>query len=292
MGWPVGYIALDSVMETWPAQLVLDTLAELGFEAVDWSSRHFDPLTQSAETFCELVQRTRDRGLEVPQFLVAEDLVTPDQSAWEERVERTVRAVDAAAQAGVRSVGAATGPHRWNKDAMRVGIDLPEHEAWELAARGLRRIVAHADRSGVQVALEPVWGSLVDSGERLQTMLDAVPGLAVTFDPSHLVLPGDDIAAWIDAWKDRIVHVHLKDAFGTRGMEGTDFLFPLLGEGRVPWEEVLTGLAAAGYDGVASIEAESYRLLQQCYGNDPTGPARLSLELAHRLYAMAGVDRS
>jgi sugar phosphate isomerase/epimerase len=230
--------------------------------------------------------------LEVPQLLVPEDLVTPDQSVWKERVERIVRAVDAAAQAGVRSVGVTTGPHAWNKHAVRVGIDLTEPEAWELAARGLRRIVGHADGSGVHVSVEPVWGSLVDSGERLQRMLDAVPGLAVTFDPSHLVLAGDDIPAWIDTWKDRIVHVHLKDAFGTRGTAGKDFFFTLLGEGQVPWTNVLTGLAAAGYDGVASIEAESYRLLQQCYGNDPTGPAELSLELAHRLYATAGVDRA
>src|ERR1700730_1978038 len=147
MGWPVGYIALDSVMETWSTERVLGTLVALGFEAVDWSSRHFDPLAQPAAAFRELVERSRDRGLDVPQLLVAEDLVTPDPSSWDQRVEGTIRAVDAAAQAGVRSVGVATGPHRWNPTAVRIGIDLPEPVAWELAERGLRRIVGHADGS-------------------------------------------------------------------------------------------------------------------------------------------------
>lgn len=292
MAWPIGYVALDSVIQTWPTQRVIDTLDELGFEAIDWTNRHFDPLTEPAETFVELVERTRDRGLDVPQLLVADDLVAPDQAVWEERVQRAERAVDAAARAGVASVGVAAGPHRWVTSAVRVGIDLPEPEAWALAERGLRRIAGHAEGSGVRVALEPLWGSLVDSGERFQRMLDAVPALAVTFDPSHLVLPGDDIPFWIDAWKEKIVHVHLKDAFGRRGMGGEDFFFPLLGEGHVPWTEVLTALTAAGYDGVASIEAESYRLLRQCYANDPTEPARLSLDLARRLYAAAGVARA
>jgi sugar phosphate isomerase/epimerase len=288
--WPVGYIALDSVMETWPADQVLDSLVTLGFEAVDWSYAHFDPLTQSPEHFCDLVNRTRDRGLEVPQLLIAEDLVIPDKLTWEERVRRTLLAVDSAAQAGVRSVGVATGPHRWDQAAVRIGVDLPESEAWELAELGLRRLVSHAEGTGVSIALEPIWGSLVDSGARLQRMLDSVPGLAVTFDPSHLVLPGDDIPAWIDTWKERIAHVHLKDAFGVRGMEGVDFFFPLLGEGHVPWKDVLRGLAAANYSGFMSIEAESYRMLRQCYQNDPTGPAKLNLEFAHRLFDMAEVE--
>lgn len=292
MTWPVGYIPLNSVITEWPAQRVLDTLDGLGFKAIDWSNRHFDPLTESAEAFSELVRRTRDRGLEVPQFNVSEDLVTLDSAAWAERVERTVKAVEVAAQASVKSVGVTTGPHPWSPAALKVGADIPAADAWELAKEGMRRVVAAADGSCVSVGLEPVWGSLVDSGEDLQRMLDEVPGLGVTFDPSHLVLSGDDIPRWIHAWKDRIVHVHLKDAFGTRGRQGVDFFFTLLGEGQVPWEEVLTALAAIGYDGVATIEAESYRLLQQCYDNNPTEPARLSLELAQRLFAMAGVDRA
>jgi sugar phosphate isomerase/epimerase len=286
----VGYVALDSVIETWDADRVLDSLATLGFEAVDWSFAHFDPLAQSPEQFCDLVNRTRARGLEVPQLLIAEDLVMPDTRIWEERVQRTIHAVDAAARAGVHSVGVTTGPHRWNQTAARVGVDLPESEAWELAELGLRRFVDHAEGTGVRIALEPVWGSLVDSGAGLQRMLDLIPGLGVNFDPSHLVLPGDDIRAWIDSWGERIVHVHLKDAFGVRGMDGVDFFFPLLGEGSVPWKEVFRGLAAANYGGFVSIEAESYRLLRQCYGNDPTGPAKLNLEFAHRLYEMAELE--
>ena len=88
---------------------------------------------------------------------------------------------------------------------------------------------------------------------------------------------------------ERVVHVHLKDAFGSYGASGGDFLFPLLGEGGVPWQQLLKTLADDGYAGCASIEAESYALLYQCFDSDPTEPARISLQLANRLFALAGV---
>ena len=287
MKWPIGYVALDSVMEGWAPERAIGVLADLGFQAIDWSFVQFDRLDQSPTAFRDLVSRTRDAGLQVPQLVMADDLITLDAHLWTQRVNHLIRAVDAAAEAGVPSVGVSTGPHGWDRTALQVGIDISETQAWDLAVAGLTQVVEHADSSGVRIGLESVWGSLARSGERSQRMLDSVPDLGVTFDPSHFVLTGDDIPQWAHAWKDRIVHVHLKDGFGVQDSE--DFFFPLLGEGRVPWQQLLTTLADDGYDGYASIEAESYALLSQCFDNDPTEPARLSLQLANRLYALAGV---
>ena len=287
MKWPIGYVALDSVMEGWAPERATGVLADLGFQAIDWSFVQFDRLDQSPTAFRDLVSRTRDAGLQVPQLVMADDLITLDAHLWTQRVNHLIRAVDAAAEAGVPSVGVSTGPHGWDRTALQVGIDISETQAWDLAVAGLTQVVEHADSSGVRIGLESVWGSLARSGERTQRMLDSVPDLGITFDPSHFVLTGDDIPQWAHAWKDRIVHVHLKDGFGVQGSE--DFFFPLLGEGRVPWQQLLTTLADDGYDGYASIEAESYALLSQCFDNDPTEPARLSLQLANRLYALAGV---
>lgn len=289
MRWPLGYVALDSVMETWPSAKVIQTLSELGFASVDWSSSHFDPLKQPSSDFVDLVERSRSAGLEVSQLLVPEDFITPDVALREERLQRVLAGITAASEAGVRSVGLTAGPHPWSSSALEVGKDVTEEKAWEWAIPIFERIVEGAEKHDVLVGLEPVWGSIVDSGGSLQRMLKRVDGLGVTFDPSHLVLSGDDIPMWIRTWRGKIVHVHLKDCFGERGMDGVTFFFPLLGEGLVPWEGVFDALSEIDYEGFACVEAESYRLLEQGFQNEPAGPAALALSLANNLYNFAGV---
>lgn len=285
----MGYVALDSAIEKWAPERTIEVLVELGFAAVDWSFVQFDRLHQSPQAFRELVQRSRDAGLEVPQLVLADDLVTLDPHLWKQRVEHAYRAIDAAAEAGVATVGVNTGPHGWNSAAPRVGVDIDESQAWDLAVTGVARMVERAKANGVRIGLESVWNSIADNGESTQRMLEAIPDLGITFDPSHFVLPDDDSPMWAHQWRDRIVHVHLKDAFGRRGVANEDFFFPILGEGQVPWQRLLTTLNDDGYQGYASIEAESYALLDQCFDHDPTEPARLSLKLANRLYDLAGL---
>lgn len=101
---------------------------------------------------------------------------------------------------------------------------------------------------------------------------------AVTFDPSHFVLTGDDIPALVREWGPRLRHVHLKDAFGRPGREGEDFHFCLLGEGRVPWPELRSALEAAGYRGPLTVEFEAYRYYETVLGRDPEAAARLARE--------------
>lgn len=286
MRWPIGYVALDSVSEIRAPESVIEMLTTLGYAAVDWSFVQYDRLDRRSG-FRELVERSRQAGLAVPQLVLADDFVTLDPAVWSSRIEHTLHAVDAAAEAGVPTIGLSTGPHGWNDAALRTDVDIEFEQAWDLAATALSRIVDHASATSVRIGLESVWGSLADNGEATQRLLDAIPGLAVTLDPSHLVLTDDDIPAWVERWSDRVVHVHLKDAFGRRGKSGQDFFFPLLGEGRVPWVRVFTALRDGGYEGFASVEAESYSLLDQCFPDDPAGPAALSLNLVNRLYTLA-----
>lgn len=287
MRWKLGYVALDSVIETWTTDRAIEVLAGLGFEAVDWSFVQFDRLDQSPTAFRTLVEQSNSAGLQVPQLVLADDLITLERDVWQARVEHGFRAVDAAAEAGVATVGVNTGPHGWNASALRVGVDISESEAWDLAVEGVSRIVEHAAGTGVRIGLESVWNSVADNAASTHRLLEAVPGLWVSFDPSHFVLAGDDIPMWLHRWRGRVVHVHLKDAFGGRGKISEDFIFPLLGEGKVPWKQVLTILNEDGYQGFACIEAESYGVLRQCFENDPTELARLSLVLANGLFDLA-----
>ena len=253
---PVSFIATPGYDE-WPAEKVLESLTAAGYDSVEWTMAHADDLLQPASALaCQ------------------QDLVSGGQAA----VDETRRAIDAAAEAGIPVVNVLTGPNLWEDGARPVDAGTPPAEAeaaWSAALGGLEQICAHAEGSGVAVGFEPCWGTLAHDAAGARRVLDAVP-VSVCFDPSHFVMTGDDIPALIEEWGGRIVHFHLKDAFGRPAMEGEDFIFCLLGEGLVPWPGVFEALGRIGYSGALSVEFEAYRYYEQVLGEDPEAAARLS----------------
>jgi sugar phosphate isomerase/epimerase len=293
---PIGYVA-SGMGERSPAAIV-ELLAGAGYEAVDWTMEQFDPLRQPPERLRELAELARGAGLAVAQLMVHQDHVTLDGELWEQRVRRCERAVESCAHAGIPSIGALTGPNPWEPGAARVGVEVSEARAWELALRALERVLRCAEAEGVRVALEPCWGTLAHGRYRAEYLLAALDcaALAINFDPSHHVLCGDDIPGAVRAWSGRIAHVHLKDALGVSGpaarvcacgerrgavgVEGEDFAFLLPGEGAVPWPELLDALDEIGYAGAMSVENEAYRLLEGPLRGDVARSAALARELA------------
>jgi sugar phosphate isomerase/epimerase len=283
---PIGYVAADMGGRAVPEILAL--LAGAGYEAVDWTMEQYDPLSDSPGRLAEIVAHSHAAGLSVPQLMVHQDHVTLDDDLWEQRVRRAECAVLACAHAEIDSIGVLSGPNLWEPGAARIGTDLTEARAWELALRALERVLDRAEEEGVRVALEPCWGTLAHGRYRAEHLLAALDcaALAVNFDPSHHVLCGDDIPGAVRAWGGRIAHVHLKDAFGTSGpgaavagVEGEDFAFLLPGEGSVPWPALFDALDAIGYTGAMSIENEAHRLLAGPLRGDLARGAALAREL-------------
>jgi sugar phosphate isomerase/epimerase len=176
---------------------------------------------------------------------------------------------------------------RWEPGHARIGVDVTEPAAWELALAGLARILRRAEEVGIGVSLEPCWGTLIRDRYRTEYALARLdsPALGLTLDPSHFVMSGDDLAGLAEAWGERILHVHLKDAFGRAGIEGEDFVFLAPGAGVVPWPELLDSLAAAGYTGAMSVEFEAFGLLAGPLRNDPVAAAELCRGLVAGLMA-------
>lgn len=277
----IGYVAAD-IEDLTPEQLI-ETLAATGYGAVDWTMEQFDPLEEPDSVLVWLAERARAAGLATPQLMVHQDYVTPDPDEWERRVRRSERAVEAAAAAAIPSIGVVTGPNRWTDGW--TPLDGPDgigtERAWGLAQGALERVLRRAEAVGVMVALEPCWGTVTDDRATADRMLAALacPALGVTFDPSHFVMTGDDVGAMVDSWAERIVHVHLKDAFGRPGMPDEDFTFLLPGEGGVDWASLLGALDRAGYAGAMSVEFESFRLRDGALGGDVRRGADLARSL-------------
>jgi sugar phosphate isomerase/epimerase len=114
----------------------------------------------------------------------------------------------------------------------------------------------------------------IASAERAIAAVDGHPAFGFNYDPSHLGYQGVDYVAFIRRFSDRIVHVHMKDAWwgrgdGTAGVFGghTDFGdarrywdFRSVGRGDVDFEEIIVALNDIGYQGPLSVEWEDVRM--------------------------------
>lgn len=253
----LGYEDLD-------AAEVVESLTAAGYDGVEWTMAHLDDLREPAVALaCQ------------------QDFVSGGSGA----VERTLAAIERASEAEISTVNVLTGPNLWEPGAK----PRDDEVAWSMALGGLEAACKRGKELGVRIGLEPCWGTLAHDAATAARVLDAVP-VSVSFDPSHFVISGDDIPALIREWGPRIVHVHLKDAFGRPGMEGEDFHFCLLGEGGVPWPEVFSALDEAAYEGPLSVEFEAHRYYEQVLGSDPEAAARLARgQVAALLGSEAGV---
>jgi len=281
--------ALDFVDR--PAAEVAEVLAGLGYEAVSWPFARIDPHTRSDADRRQLVADTQAAGLAVSEWIVQLDFVHPDLVVRRERIDLAAAAVRAVAELDLGDVTARapvnlfTGPAPWDPDAPRLGRDLTEGEAWGMVLAAFDLLVPLAQECGVDLAVEGVFGHLVHDYYTTLELLRHydTPVLGINLDPSHGVLVGNDPPWVVRQLAERIRHFHLKDAVGRPGMFGETFVFPLLGEGVVPWAEFFAAVDEVGYEGYLSVEFESWDYYRQVLGNDPVEAARLSLELLARL---------
>ena len=272
----------------WPSDKVVKTLKDLGYDGIEWTTAHFSAADPAKAR--RAVEQTREAGLEVSRIMAHEDFVCLDRRERERRIDGVVGIVQLAGELGVPSVGSMTGPAPWDPKAPRIPADIAEGEAWEMALDAHRRIARAAELSGTTISSEGVFGMLAHDFYSHRYLLDRIdsPALGVNFDPSHGILSGNfDIGWLIDQWGERILHCHLKDAVGISQRPG-EFIFPLLGEGRVDWTAFFQGLERRGYDGFASVEFESWHYLAQVLGDDPARAAAVSIRQVRALREAAG----
>jgi sugar phosphate isomerase/epimerase len=281
-----GYMASLGFSGMEPARVV-GVLADLGYLGVEWTLAHFNPRAKSPAELESLVETTRAGGLTVSEVVVQQDLVTRDAAAREDRLKLTEECIRAAADTGVSILNVFSGPAPWDPGAPKLGRDITDAEAFDLVTSGFQRLLPLAEEKGVSLAVEAVFGMLCRDYYTMRELFSRLDSesLAVNMDPSHYALYRNDVAMAVQAFGSKIVHVHLKDVVGVPGMPGDEFLFPLLGEGRVDWKAFYAELDAAGFDGFLSVEFESFDYYSKVLKGDPVAAARLSMEQIRALEA-------
>lgn len=279
--------ALD--YEKWPAAKVAGALAAQGYSAVEWTLAHFDPRRMKASELDGVIALSRKAGLEVSEIAVQQDLVSRDPEAVKARVALTIETARAAAANGVRNINVLTGPCRWEAGHVAVGSAMSEGEAWTIVLDAYARMLDGLAEVGAKAALEACWGGLAHDCHSLGPLLAHFgkhPAFAINMDPSHYVLERNDIAWVIRQLAPYIAHVHIKDVIGVPGMDGDEFMFPLIGEGRVAWPDFFAALDEIGFRGYMSVEFESYAYYRNILASAPDRASALSME---QLRALEGV---
>ncbi len=128
------------------------------------------------------------------------------------------------------------------------------------------------DRSGIKFGLEVHPTEIAFDFYTAKRLLEKFKNrstLGFNFDPSHLLWQGMEPHLFIREFKDRIYHVHMKDAAvildGKAGILGSHlpfgdlrrgWNFRSLGHGDVNFEEIIRELNEIGYKGPLSVEWE------------------------------------
>ncbi len=275
--WKTAFQASLGYAEMKPGD-VIQSLHGFGYEGIEWTTSHFDPDKPLTE-LKQLFEQTRDAGMEVSRIMAHEDLVGLDDKVRKEKIQRTVRIIEAAGACGAATVGTMTGPAPWDPNAPKIGIDISEGAAWDQVFEAYDAFTAAAQKAGVSITSEGVFGMLAHNFYTHKYLMDHLDTSVnkVNFDPSHGILYGDLDVGWIvRQWGDLITHVHLKDAVGIP--EIGKFIFPVMGEGLVKWKDFFAALEDINYTGFCSVEFESFDYYKNVLKSNPEEAARISMQ--------------
>jgi sugar phosphate isomerase/epimerase len=188
----------------------------------------------------------------------------PDAEAREVVVQHLMKVISAAKLLGLSIVSTFIG-RDWK---------LPIEEQWETMKSVWRRIVDHADKQGIRIAIEncpmifgknewPGGKNLANTPATWRKLFAEFPQLGLNYDPSHLVWQMIDIPRSIREFGSRIIHVHAKDAridqddLYEQGVMGHQWHTPKLpGMGDVNWGQFFGSLTDAGFNGAVCVEVE------------------------------------
>jgi sugar phosphate isomerase/epimerase len=173
--------------------------------------------------------------------------IEPDRHYRQIRIDHTRRALTLARELGAPNI--TTEP----------GGPVEPGGSWSAALKlfveGLKPVIVHAEREGVQLLIEPEPGLLIETAaqfEELMKHLDS-PAVGLNFDIGHAYCVGDDPAATVPQLAKYIRHFHLEDIAATRVHH---HLIP--GEGAIDFAATFRAIQAIGYQGWITIELYPY----------------------------------
>jgi sugar phosphate isomerase/epimerase len=275
----IGFVT--AILPEYSLEQVLSFAAGAGFSSVEvmcWPPgkaerryagvTHLDVTTLTPDAIEQVRDLTARHGVAISGLGYYPNPLTADRAESERAVAHLHRLIDAAAELDVGVVTSFVG----RDPALSVEASWPRFlEVW-------RPMVRHAEDRGVRIGIEncpmlftadewPGGKNLATSPAIWRRMFAEIPSpsFGLNFDPSHCIWQQMDYLAPLAEFRDRLVHVHAKDAridraaLDAHGVLAHPNLWhtpKLPGLGDVRWGAFLGALAEAGYDGHVAIEVE------------------------------------
>lgn len=229
---------------------------------------HIDATALDQASITKIHELSARTGISISGLGYYPNPLSPNADEANVAVAHLHKVIDAAAALGVSTVNSFVG----RDPSKSVDSNWPRFlETW-------RPIVDHAERSGVRIGIEncpmlfgadewPGGKNLATTPAIWRRMFHDIPSpnFGLNLDPSHLVWQLVSYTAPLREFKDRLVHVHAKDAridrheldqHGVMSYPKHWHTPKLPGQGDVCWGSFLGALADAGYDGPVAVEVE------------------------------------
>lgn len=221
-----------------------------------------------------------------------------DEKAWTEAVDELRGAIEIAQVVGANRLRVYAGSWRRDQD------DHAGH--WSQLVAGLTMLAPEASAAGVRLCVENHFGTMTQSAAETARLVEQVdhPAVRVLYDQANLTFTHDE--SYEEAFAvqgDLIGHVHVKDLVFTnpdapfRATETARVAESeravrsrIVGEGVVPWLDILRELTSRGYDDVLTLEYE-YRWHPQDLPEPQSGFKR-SATAVRELLAQVAAERA
>lgn len=208
----------------------------------------------SGITLTERVGRAKDAGMGIASFVATTDFITVTGDALETNTAKVKAYIDECASLGIDKIMLAP--------MVKVADSAEEFAAMrEKMVEGYGAMSEYAEGSGVTVTIENQSvpqraDSFIDD---CKYIIDRCPKLGFVLDAGNFYCVGDDVLRAYDTFRDRIVHVHVKDwEHHPYGRIIRQNLPPIrsteMGCGVIPLDTLLSRLKADGYKGSLLLE--------------------------------------
>ena len=138
------------------------------------------------------------------------------------------------------------------------GVNLSESH-FQLLGRELEELSQYASKFNMEVAFHPHIGCRVETKEDIDKLFNYTKSTKLCPDTAHLAAKGSDPIQVLDAYKEKIAYVHLKDWKEEKEVNHYWEHFVELGEGDlgIDFAGFLTKLEQIGYEGWIAVELDS-----------------------------------
>ncbi|MGB3723983.1 MAG: sugar phosphate isomerase/epimerase family protein [Pacificimonas sp.] len=232
----------------------ISLIAEAGYDgiAITLDHHHLDPFADDwiAQTKAvgRLLQKrglgcvieTGARYLLDPREKHEPTLLSPEVEGRARRVAFLTRALEIGSELGAECMSFWAG-------VPKDGVDREAARHWLLG--GLESVVAAAERIGIDAALEPEPGMLIETVYDYEILRNGLPGLKLALDTGHCLVTGD-----VEPDEAVIAHADHLGTVAIEDMKRGEHVHLPFGEGDMDVPAILTALKKIGFGRLICVE--------------------------------------